>query len=140
MSTSHRPRSIQRALVLLMLLGGCASSPGAAAPSPGVSRSNSDVITRQELADPLLAGSTVLEAVRRLRPRFLNERGGALKGAPERVQLSVNGADPVRLEELSRFELVDIEEIRYLSVADAGLRFGLRGNMGTVMLVTLRQR
>lgn len=137
---SCRSRHSIRALALLMLVVGCASSPGTAAPSAGVPHANSDVITRQELADPALAGNTVVEAVRRLRPRFLNERGGALKGAPERVQVSVNGADPVPLGELSRLELVDIEEIRYLSVADASLRFGLRGNMVPVMLVTLRRR
>jgi hypothetical protein len=139
MSMTCRPRNSIRALALLMVVG-CASSPGTAAPNTGVPHANSDVITRQELADPALAGNTVVEAVRRLRPRFLNERGGALKGAPERVQVSVNGADPVPLGELSRLELVDIEEIRYLSVADASLRFGLRGNMVPVMLVTLRRR
>ena len=135
-----RPRPGSRSLALLMLIAGCASSPGTATPSSGVSHSNSDVITRQELADPALAGNTVVEALRRVRPRFLNERGAALKGAPERVQVSLNGAEPVPLGELTRLELVDIEEIRYLSVADAGLRFGLRGNMVPVLLVTLRQR
>jgi hypothetical protein len=140
MSTIRRSRPGNRALVLLLLLVGCASSSGTAAPNSAPAHSNSDVITRQELADPSLAGSTVVEALRRLRPRFLNERGAALKGAPERVQISLNGAEPVPLGELSRLELVDIEEIRYLSVADAGLRFGLRGNMVPVLLVTLRRR
>lgn len=135
-----RPRPSSRSLALLLLVLGCASSGGTAAQGAGVTHGNPDVITRQELADPALAGDTVVEAVRRLRPRFLNERGGTRRGGPERVQVSVNGADPVPLGELSRLELADVEEIRYLSVADAGLRFGLRGNMVPVILVTLRQR
>ena len=140
MSTTSRLRPGNRALVLLALIVACASSSGTSGPGAGASRSNSDVITRRELEDAALAGSTVVEAVRRLRPRFLNERGAGFGGAPEQVQVSVNGADPLPIAELSRLEVVDVEEIRYLSVAEAGLRFGLRGNMVPVILVTLRQR
>jgi hypothetical protein len=77
MSTFRRPWFIPYAL-LVALASSCASSPGTAASGPAPTRaSNSDVITRDELADPSLAGSTLLEVVRRLRPRFLNERGAA---------------------------------------------------------------
>jgi hypothetical protein len=58
----------------------------------------------------------------------------------EGVQLSVNGADPVAVAELARMGISEVTEIRYLSVADAGLRFGLRGSMGPVLLITITPR
>ena len=139
MSTTVRPRLLTCSVAVVLALG-CASSPGAAAGSPGATRSTSDVITRQELADPSLVGATALDAVRHLRPRFLNERGGALKGASEQVQVSLNGAEPRPTSELARIDVADVEEIRYLSTAEAGLRFGLRGSMGPVLVITSRKR
>jgi hypothetical protein len=98
------------------------------------------VITRQELADPVLNAGTLLEAIQRLRPRFVADRGGAIGGVKEPVQISINGGDPMALGELARIGVSEVTEIRYLSTADAGLRFGLRGSMGPVLLVTTTPR
>jgi hypothetical protein len=98
------------------------------------------VITQEELADPSVAGGTMLEAVRYLRPRFLNTRGGDIRGEPEGAQVSVNGGELGPLSDLARMSTAEVSEVRYLSVAEAGLRFGLKGSMRPVLLITLRSR
>jgi hypothetical protein len=122
-----------------LLSPACAAPPAASASSPSPNVSSSDVITEQELSDPSLAGSSALEAVRRLRPRFLNRRIAGLKESEDGPRLSVNGASPMALSELANIGISEVSEIRYLSVADAGLRFGLNSPMGPVLLVTLRR-
>jgi hypothetical protein len=117
----------------------CASSPAASASKPNSSGGGSDVITEQELADPSLAGSSALDAVRRLRPRFLNQRSAGLKGKDDAPRVSLNGAAFVAPSELAYIGVAEVSEIRYLSVADAGLRFGLNGPMSPVLLVTLKR-
>jgi len=123
-----------------VLLAACIAC--APAPAPGTSTKHGalDVITRAELADPSLAGSTLVDAIRRIRPRFLNERGGGIRGESEVARVSINGADPGPVGDLSRYEPADVQEIRYLSTADAQLRFGIKGTMGPVLLVTTRPR
>jgi len=138
MRSFRRYAPILCALSALLSLA-CASAPGASARSNSNERV-SDVITEQELADPALAGSSTLEAVQRLRPRFLNQRGAGLKGKDEGPRVSVNGAAFVAVNELAHIGIAEVSEIRYLSIADAGLRFGLDGTMGPVLLVTLRRR
>ena len=141
MSTSL-PIRLSPLVVAVALISACAANPGSAAPSaaPATRNSNSDIITREELANPLLAGSTLLEAVRRLRPRFLNERGGGLHGTSEVVMASYNGSDLVPLAELSRMAVTEVTEVRYLNTAAAALRFGLAGSNGPVLLLTMKAR
>lgn len=134
----HQPRHFASILFATLCMA-CAASPRAGAPD-SAPRSDSDVITQEELADPSVAGSTLLEAVRHLRPRFLNTRSGDLRGHPEGVQVSVNGGDFVPVSELSRMTVAEVSEVRYLSVADASLRFGLQGSLRPVLLITLRAR
>jgi hypothetical protein len=140
MSTSQRLLSIPFAFGCALALA-CASGSGGAASEPQARPSrNSDVITHQELADPALAGGTLLDAIQRLRPRFVADRGGAIGGVKEPVQISINGGDPTALGDLARIGISEVTEVRYLSTADAQLRFGLRGSMGPVLLVTTTPR
>jgi hypothetical protein len=141
MSTSFAARRFLLVAVIV-LVSACGAAPGTpesgttSAPRPN----NSDVITRQELADPMLAGSTLLEAVRKLRPRFLNDRGGALGGARETVMISFNGSELLPLEELARVGVMEVNEIRYLNTAAAAQRFGMAGSNGPVLILALRAR
>jgi hypothetical protein len=139
MPTSRRTWSMSYVIAAALVLA-CASSGTSGSAPQGRAPKNSDVITREELADPSLAGDTVLEVVRRLRPRFVNDRGGSIGGVNEGVQISINGGTLMALGELGRLGVSEVTEIRYLSTADAGLRFGLRGSMGPVLLVTTTPR
>lgn len=116
----------------------CASS------SSGVSSSPSggavpDVISQRELADPSLVGATLLDAVRRLRPRFLMDRAPSNFGAGD-LLVSTDGHTLLPVSELGRITVDQVSEIRYLSAPDAAQRFGTRGTMGPVLMVTFRSR
>jgi hypothetical protein len=131
---SIRRRPMARTLALVFLVA-CASTPAA-----GTAGRTGDVVTRAELAEQSLGGTTLLDAIGRVRPRFLNERGTNLHGESEAAQVSINGGALTALSGLSRFQAADVDEVRYLSAADANLRFGLPSGMRPVLLVTLRAR
>jgi hypothetical protein len=141
MSTSFPARFLALA-VTTALISACAPAPGSAPSTdvPAPRSSNSDIITRAELADPMLAGSTLLEAVRRLRPRFLNVRGASFDGTLEAVKISYDGSELLPVSELSRMEVTEVTEIRYLNTAAAAQRFGMAGSNGPVLLLTMRAR
>ena len=120
---------------------GCARSSGGGAPSTATTASRgSDVITAQELADASVSAGDALEAVRRLRPRFLATRGsGSIRIASAgSVHISVNGGPLLTLTELSRMRPGEIAEIRYLNATEATQRFGTLAGGGGVLLVKSR--
>ena len=116
-----RYRRPTRAIALFITLGlsaglsACASGGGGSSDSGP--RRSANLISAEELVD--LGAETVLTAVRRLRPRWLQARGagnfpvalldGARLGPPDALQ-GVNVAD--------------IESIVYLSASDATMRYG----------------
>ena len=131
-----------RLCVLAMLVGAgaCSSNPapsvdGSAA---GATQSrNPDVITADELEDPSIASGDALQAVQRLRPRFLMTHGtvsgnNANAGS---VHVSLDGGTLMTVENLSRIRPSSIREIRFLNTADAAQRFGTAANSGGVILV-----
>ena len=139
-------RTLPTSLVLATVLG-CASSP---APAPAGDdaaaaatthlprpRRNANVITRDELSDPSLSGSTGLEAVRRLRPTFLTNRGAISLRDPNAgvVKVSIDGGTVGPLDDLDRVRTQEIRSIRYLSASDATQRFGVAANGSPVILV-----
>jgi len=113
-----------------------ASSPN----TTGTAQRGSDVITAEELADPTVRGGDALEAVRRLRPRFLTSRGsGSVRNANAgSVHLSVDGGPLQTVNFLSRMRPGEIAEIRFLNATDAALRFGTAAGSGSVILVRTR--
>ena len=141
MSTSLAARLLPLVAVVA-LVSGCAGSPRAATSNDPAAphSSNSDVITRAELSDPMLAGSTLLEAVRKLRPRFLLERGAGHDATVEAVMISFNGSELMPVSELARLGVSEVTEIRYLNTAAAAQRFGMAGSNGPVLMLTMRAR
>ncbi|MEQ1689797.1 MAG: hypothetical protein ABMA00_00820 [Gemmatimonas sp.] len=126
---------------LLVMAVGCTRRTNAADPTgTNTASRGSDVITAQELSDPSVNSGDALEAVRRLRPRFLTTRGsGSIRivGAGS-VHISVNGGPLLNLSELSRMRSIEIAEIRYLNATDATQRFGTLAGSGAVLLVRIR--
>lgn len=122
-------RLVPRSTFLALFLGAtaCASSGG----SSDGPRRNPDVITQEELADLQLLDA--LQVVQRLRPRWLRIRAGAL---PETV---VNGSRiEGQAEALRNYRVGEIRELRYLSPADATLRFGTGYPAGAILVTTGR--
>ena len=143
------------ACALLALSAGCAAkAPAAGAadaspPSSARTARNRDVITLDELnADPTLRAQSVIEVIRSMRPQFLVNRGNntmkdsASKAMTDidagKVHASVDGGRVVEVTDLT-MTANDVQEIRYLNVAQANLRFGTAARQGPIILVTLKK-
>jgi hypothetical protein len=107
-----------------------------------------NVITADELSAPERKGQSVYEAVRSLRPNFLNVRGGnkclkaeELGGCSAddkengQVHASVDGNTVVSIDELKNVLASTVVEIRLLSAAQAMQKFGGSARQGPVILV-----
>lgn len=99
--------------------GGAAASAAAAAPSR-----QTDLITREEL-DAASGLTSAMDAVQRLRPRFLRNTGTRSVRATESGPLvRVDNEMVGGVEALRAISLSEIGEIRYYSAVDATARFG----------------
>lgn len=133
---------LRRAFSIVLLAGavaGCSRNLTSASQSnsAGSAQRTSDVITAEELAAPAVRSGDALEAVRRLRPRFLASRGSGsirVRNAGT-VQVSLDGGPLQSASYLSRLRAGEIAEIRFLNATDATQRFGTAAASGSVMLV-----
>jgi hypothetical protein len=115
-------------LLAVVILGSACASSG----QPGQSRPrrNSNLITREELSE--LSVSTAYEAVRRLRPGWLQGRGRS--GLPVVYRNNSRwGGDPRSLESI---QINAISEMRFLNARDATTRYGTGFSGGVILVVT----
>jgi hypothetical protein len=125
--------------MLLVAAMACASGSSAATEggtATGAAR-NADVISAAELADPAIASGDALEAVQRLRPRFLMTRGAmSVKNTTAgSTHVSIDGGPLLAVDALSRLRPSQLFEIRYLNASDAAQRFGTTAGSGGVIMV-----
>jgi hypothetical protein len=122
---------------LLVAAIACASTPASEPGTTVGAGRNADVITAAELSEPAVASGNALEAVQRLRPRFLMTRGAVSAKNPSAgsTHVSVDGGPLLGVDQLSRLRPSQIAEIRYLSASDAAQRFGTNAGSGGVILV-----
>lgn len=127
------------AIGLIAAFSACARNSAEAPPgnAAGTASRTSDIITAAELSAASVSSGDALEAVRRLRPRFLTTRGsGSIRVANAgQVHVSLDGGPLQTLSFLSRMRLSEIEEIRYLNASEAAQRFGTASGSGGVILV-----
>ena len=127
------------AIALLLVYTACASGSAASTTdgsTPSAS-TNPDVITAAEIAaDPTIAAGDAMQAVQRLRPRFLMARGnpgGSKSGGV--VHASIDGGPLVTTDNLSRYSASSIVEIRYVNATDAAQKWGtITAGAGVIML------
>ena len=121
-------------LAAALLLPACASSGGGG--SGGGSR---NLLTMQELNE--VSFSTVFEAVRALRPRWLQARSGASLRTPEpqTAMVYIDGQLRGGLNEMWNLLPTEVSEIRYMSASDATTRFGTN-HVGGAIVITTRRR
>jgi hypothetical protein len=121
----------------LLLLSVACAHRGAQSPETDepeeVTRHNEDVIASFELTDPFVAPGTVMEAVRRLRPRFLVDPDSASGRHP--VHVSLNGGQLLPVDRLINVRVRDVVEIRYVNPEDAVLTWGSTTEGGGVILL-----
>jgi len=108
----------------------CASGGGGGG-GPDRPRRSANLITAEELAE--FSTYTAQDAIRRLRPRWLTTRGD---GYP---QIIIDGARMGSPDALSSISVSDVESMRFLSAADATMRFGTNFPNGAIE-VTSRSR
>lgn len=125
------PRARLAILTLALVMGatGCAGGGGgggAARPAG----SSSTRIVEEELAT--MHQLSALEAIRRVRPRWLQTR----TGAPP--QIHVDGNPMGSVENLNALRVADIQEMVFLNAADATTRFGTNYISGVILITTKR--
>lgn len=104
---------------LLVVLAACASGGGDGSP-----RRDRNLITLEELEG--LQQFTLLDAIRRLRPRWLQaSRAMNFRGSPQEFPRVVLDRIPQGgLEALRQLPVSDVQEVRFLSAADATVKYG----------------
>jgi hypothetical protein len=131
---------------LVVLASACASNPSPApsggAPAQSTTRSR-DLIVEEELATPVIAASSVLDAIKALRPQFLTVHSvnstyvpGTGDDETGKVHTSLDGKTIVPLNELTTFRASTVKEIRYLTAAQAQEKFGQASRQGPVIVIT----
>jgi hypothetical protein len=132
--THREAPMVRRILVLAMLLSIAACASGGGERRTLQAR---NVITAAEVTES--NANTAYEAIRQLRPHFLQSRGPTSiqdPGAGEPV-VYVNGVRYGAPRVLESIRAMDVEEIRFLSASDATTRYGT-GHAGGVIEVRTR--
>lgn len=126
-------------VVLLLFAASCApSAPSASStPTPAASR---NVISHEELQDPVLRGMDAARAIRYLRPTFFKESGpqsfGNISAGQLLFSMDYGPAQPIdNLYSLPSLSLRTVYEVRYLDRNDALSRFGVNANGGPVIVI-----
>jgi outer membrane cobalamin receptor len=131
------------AAVVIAGAPGCASSPGGSSgatqqssSSPSRSRGARDLITQEELAK--VDVQNALDAVRRLRPTFLQTHGGLSSSITQGPQDVVVYVDNTRMggpSSLAQIPITDVKEIQYLNGPDATQRYGTGHGSGAIIVI-----
>ena len=107
----------------------CGSGSGRTAASG--TRSNPDLITREDLAS--VPVDSAYDAIQRLRPRWLQRSG---RGVPRVV---IARTQRTTINELRRIRAEEVESLRFLRGRDATTLYGINFSGGAIV-VTLRRR
>ncbi|HEY2376528.1 MAG TPA: TonB-dependent receptor plug domain-containing protein [Gemmatimonadaceae bacterium] len=129
------------AAAIVVLIPGCASSPAGqsatqqSSSDPSRAHGSRDVITSEELAK--VDVQTALDAVRRLRPNFLQTHGGqssSLTMGPQEIVVYVDNTRMGGPNALAQIPVSDVKEIQYLSGTDATQRYGTGHGAGAIIV------
>ena len=155
--SSSRPAHVMfgAMLVLLPLVGGCASS-GAATETATMKRGDRYLITGAELAEA--GANNLYDAIAKVRPDFFKPRGNTLAGAgtPSRgdadgmsssVGTPVGGTqNPVRVyhgdqmlvgaDDLRQIPISTVVDVRFIPGPQAGVRYGTNHSGGVILVRT----
>jgi hypothetical protein len=133
-----RSAAVLLALVLVLDLGACASSTGG---GPAAPRRNPNQLTAEELSAPSVTSLTLLDAIQRLRPTWLRQRGATSISAGGDVlpRVMINES-PSSLDALSGLRPNDVSSAEYMSGADATTLYGTGYVNGLIRIKTAGTR
>ena len=130
----------RRLAVVLVLwttasVGACATATRQGAVTP---QQDPRVISAAELTTPDVVGMNAYEAILKLRPKFFQDNvAGASNKEGRRLEISVNGGRMRQPADLMSIPTATIAAIRYFTSGESVARFGMRSNLGPVILLTL---
>ena len=121
-------RLLIASFALAIGLAGCASGGSGGGGGGG---GNPNQLTNEALQAAI--GSDAYQAIQRLRPRWLQSRGG------NSANVFVDGQErPGGLEVLRGFPVADIDEMLYMSASEATTRYGTGHPNGLIVIMTKR--
>jgi hypothetical protein len=123
-------------LVLWSVLGCAGAASGGSPPNP-------NLITAEELARPAIETLSVYDAIQRLRPNWLRERGATsvMAGEDRLPAVMINEAWQ-NVQALQTVKAADVAMLRYVDARDATTRYGtgyVNGIIQVTMAPLLRQ-
>lgn len=119
------------ALVALLAVTGCASTG-----SNSTTRSDRNLLTRQEIAETNHLNA--LDLLRSKRPRWLRVRGKPSITQSPQLTVYVDQMRAGTVDVLRSIQPLEIEEIRYYNTRDAQARFGVGHVQGVIQVITRR--
>lgn len=124
---------------MLVIAASCARPSASTATSPRAA-TNPNVISREELQDPVILGMDAVRAIRYLRPAFFRTTGpqSFINASAGLVQFSLDFGPVQPADQLASFpslSLITLFEIRYLDANEAQNRFGINANGGPVIVL-----
>ncbi|MDT8342043.1 MAG: hypothetical protein RQ751_11070 [Longimicrobiales bacterium] len=129
MLRTPRTASFLPALAVALLMGGCAAGG-----SGGGSESGFNVITREDLAE--LHRLNAYQAVRRLRPQWLEARGLDSFYSTNEVVVYQDGTRMGGVNFLRSLRVNDVATLRFLDSRAATTRYGGGHPSGAIMVTT----
>jgi hypothetical protein len=115
-------------LALMITLGGCASGGGGdTVQADGTTRvrRNPNVISQQELADASINTLTLYDAITRLRPNWLRQRGAtSITGLSNMMPGVMINESFSQIDALHSLRSTDASSVEYMSGADATTLYG----------------
>lgn len=139
--TSRRPRQTVALVALVGAIVACTSSSSAYR-GPVSERSafrDPRLLTRAELSGPAASSaSSLLEALRQVRPLWLHDRGPQSFLNNAKVQVALDGQILGDITILNSLRANDVEAARILEAPDAASRYGMRAQSQRVIELTSR--
>ena len=129
MKPKRRTPRVPLLVLAAVALTGCASSGGGGDAEPGTPR---NVITADQLSE--MSNQTAYQAVRKLKPRWLQRRGQVSFRFQTHLLVVVDEAQFVELGYLHSLRAGDVREIHYMDPREATLKFGDRANGGAILV------
>jgi hypothetical protein len=123
-----RSAPLRFTLLLVLILGGCSANP------EGTVRTNSDVLTRDELLN--VNRGNLFEAVELLRPQWLRMRSDQSVNRDGGILVYM---DEIRLGNLDALRTVsptDVQEMRRFNATAASQRWGPGHSEGVIQITT----
>lgn len=114
-------------------IGGCASSGASDQASTERSGSRANVITAEQLED--VGRVSVYDAVRRLRPAWLRNRGYDSFQQTSTVKVYLDGQSYGSVADLRNMQTTNVATIQWLDGIAATQRFGMDHGAGVIMVI-----